>query len=304
MLKRIFFLLLGVTSVVILGSVFYFGKIYFDIKSAANSTYKTVERIPVLKNNNSTEAFSVLLLGVDNGDLNRNDVGRTDTIIVATVNPKNSQIKLVSIPRDTYVEIVGRSKRDKINHAYAFGGTAMTIATVEKLLDIPVDYYVEMNLKGLKELVDAVGGIEVNNPFSFFYEKTYFSIGKLYLNGESALKYSRMRYEDPEGDHGRQKRQQKIIEGISNKFKSINTLANYNRILDTVRENIKTDIPWNDMYTIIVKNKLPFFKVESKYLKGKELLGDGVVGDKDISYQQIDEVELYEVRELLKSQLK
>lgn len=80
----------------------------------------------------------------------------------------------------------------------------MSIATVEKLLDIPIDYYVEMNLKGLKELVDAVGGIEVNNPFNFFYEKTYFSIGKLYLNGERALKYSRMRYEDPEGDYGRQ----------------------------------------------------------------------------------------------------
>lgn len=82
------FLLLGLTSIVILGSVFY-----FDIKSTANNTYKTVERIPVLKNHDSNEAFSVLLLGIDNGDLNRNDVGRTDTMIVATVNPKNSQIK-------------------------------------------------------------------------------------------------------------------------------------------------------------------------------------------------------------------
>lgn len=163
------FLLLGLTSIVILGSVFY-----FDIKSTANNTYKTVERIPVLKNHDSNEAFSVLLLGIDNGDLNRNDVGRTDTMIVATVNPKNSQIKLVSIPRDTYVEIVGRSKKDKINHAYAFGGASMSIATVEKLLDIPIDYYVEMNLKGLKELVDAVGGIEVNNPFNFFMKKLTF----------------------------------------------------------------------------------------------------------------------------------
>lgn len=304
MLKRIFFLLLGLTSIVILGSVFYFGKIYFDIKSTTNNTYKTVERIPVLKSHNSSEAFSVLLLGVDNGDLNRNDVGRTDTMIVATVNPKNSQIKLVSIPRDTYVEIVGRSKKDKINHAYAFGGASMSIATVEKLLDIPIDYYVEMNLKGLKELVDAVGGIEVNNPFSFFYEKTYFSIGKLYLNGEHALKYSRMRYEDPEGDYGRQKRQQKIIEGISNKFKSINTLTNYNHILDAIRENIKTDIPWNDMYTIFVKNKLPFFKVESKYLMGDELLGDGIEGENGISYQKINEKELHEIQEYLKFQLK
>lgn len=95
-------------------------------------------------------------------------------MIVATVNPKNSQIKLVSIPRDTYVEIVGRSKKDKINHAYAFSGASMSIATVEKLLGISIDYYIEMNLKGLKELVDAVGGIEVNNPFSFFLKKLTF----------------------------------------------------------------------------------------------------------------------------------
>lgn len=297
-------MLLGLTSIVILGIVFYFGKIYFDIKSTANNTYKTVKRIPVLKNHNSNEAFSVLLLGVDNVDLNRNDVGRTDTMIVATVNPKNSQIKLVSIPRDTYVEIVGRNKKDKINHAYAFGGASMSIATVEKLLDIPIDYYVEMNLKGLKELVDAVGGIEVNNPFSFFYEKTYFSIGKLYLNGDRALKYSRMRYEDSEGDYGRQKRQQKIIEGISNKFKSINTLANYNHILDAIRGNIKTDILWNAMYAIFVKNKLPFFKVESKYLMGEEFLGDGIEGENGISYQQINEKELHEIQEFLKFQLK
>lgn len=113
-----------------------------------------------------------------------------------------------------------------------------------------------------------------------------------------------MRYEDPEGDYGRQKRQQKIIEGISNKFKSINTLTNYNYILDAISENIKADIPWNDMYTIFIKNKLPFFKVESKYLMGDELLGDGIEGENGISYQKINEKKLHEIQEYLKFQLK
>ncbi|RKJ22727.1 LytR family transcriptional regulator, partial [Butyricicoccus sp. 1XD8-22] len=95
------------------------------------------------------------------------DRGRSDSIIVMTVNPKTESIDMLSIPRDTRVEIVGKGVDDKINHAYAFGGVEMSMNTVEKFLDIPIDYYIKLNMEGFKEIVDAVGGVDVNNDIDF-----------------------------------------------------------------------------------------------------------------------------------------
>ncbi|WP_390628435.1 LCP family glycopolymer transferase [Bacillus litorisediminis] len=91
---------------------------------------------------------------------------------------------MLSIPRDTRVEIVGRDMEDKINHAYAYGGVAMSMATVENFLDIPIDYYIEINMEGFKEIVDAVGGVEVHNAFTFSYEGYTFEEGTIQLTGE------------------------------------------------------------------------------------------------------------------------
>lgn len=91
----------------------------------------------------------------------------------------------------------------------------MAMDTVQKYVDIPIDHYVSINMKGLKELVDAVGGIEVNNDLTFSQDGYDFTIGKITLNGDQALSYSRMRYEDPNGDYGRQERQRKIVEGVA-----------------------------------------------------------------------------------------
>ena len=110
------------------------------------------------------EPFSVLVLGVDERE---GDKGRSDTMIVLTVNPESKSTKMVSIPRDTYTEIVGKGIQDKINHAYAFGGIEMSMASIENLLDIPIDYVVQVNMESFKDIVDAVGGIKVNNTLDF-----------------------------------------------------------------------------------------------------------------------------------------
>ncbi len=156
-------------------------------------------------------------MGIDTGDLGRVDQGRSDTMMVATVSPEDQQTTIVSIARDTYVDIVGHGTKDKINHAYAFGGPAMSMDTVQKYLDIPVDHYISINMAGLKELVDAVGGIEVNNDLTFSQDNYDFTIGKITLDGDQALAYSRMRHEDPNGDYGRQERQRKIVEELLRK---------------------------------------------------------------------------------------
>lgn len=86
-------------------------------------------------------------------------------------------MKIVSIPRDSYTEIIGKGKKDKINHAYAFGGINMAVKTVENFLNIPVDHYIEVNMEGFRDIVDAVGGIEVNNDMEFKYGE-HFNKGK------------------------------------------------------------------------------------------------------------------------------
>ena len=139
------------------------------------------------------EPVSILLLGVDTGALGRTEKGRTDSMVIVTVNPHTEQTTLVSIPRDTYAEIVGYGTWDKINHAYNFGGTAMSINSVQSLLDIPVDFYVIVNMSGIKEVVDAVGGVDVDSPIAFNQNGYSFVVGTNHLDGEAALAFSRMR---------------------------------------------------------------------------------------------------------------
>ncbi len=241
--------------------------------------------------------FSVLLLGIDTGDDGRVEQGRSDTTIVATVNPRDKQTTLVSLARDTYVDIPGQGKQDKLNHAYAFGGASLAMDTVENYLNIPINHYVSINMAGLKELVNAVGGIEVNNNLTFSQDGYDFTIGKISLDGEQALSYSRMRYEDPNGDYGRQERQRKVIEGIVQKVLSLNSVSNYQEILTAVSDNMKTDLSFDDMKKIALDYRSAFGKVKQDQLQGTGFMQDGV------SYQRVDEQELTRVQQELKNQL-
>ena len=143
----------------------------------------------------NAKPINVLLLGIDNGAYGRpTEDGRSDTMLLLTANPSEKKAQLLSIPRDTYTEIVGMNYYDKINHAYAYGQAKMAINSVEKLFDINIDFYMEINMSGLMEFVDAVGGIEVTSPLTFTYEGRSFEEDKTeLLDGESALRFARMR---------------------------------------------------------------------------------------------------------------
>src|SRR5690625_1854237 len=111
---------------------------------------------------------SVLIMGVDASNVRANaESSRTDALMVATLNKDDKSVKLLSIPRDSYVYIPEVGYEDKINHAHAFGGTYAAIETVENLLDIPVDYYVKLNFHAFVDVVDAIGGVEVEVPYEF-----------------------------------------------------------------------------------------------------------------------------------------
>ena len=296
--KKIFAIIFGIILVLFLAVVGMGAKLYWDVSKSMDKTYETVERSKKSQVNlNNKEPFSVLLLGIDTGDDGRVEQGRSDTTIVATVNPRDKQTTLVSLARDTYVDIPGQGKQDKLNHAYAFGGASLAMDTVENYLNIPINHYVSINMAGLKELVNAVGGIEVNNNLTFSQDGYDFTIGKISLDGEQALSYSRMRYEDPNGDYGRQKRQRKVIEGIVQKVLSLNSVSNYQEILTAVSDNMKTDLSFDDMKKIALDYRSAFGKVKQDQLQGTGFMQDGV------SYQRVDEQELTRVQQELKNQL-
>ncbi|MCO5438745.1 LCP family protein [Enterococcus faecalis] len=296
--KKIFAIIFGIILVLFLAVVGMGAKLYWDVSKSMDKTYETVERSKKSQVNlNNKEPFSVLLLGIDTGDDGRVEQGRSDTTIVATVNPRDKQTTLVSLARDTYVDIPGQGKQDKLNHAYAFGGASLAMDTVENYLNIPINHYVSINMAGLKELVNAVGGIEVNNNLTFSQDGYDFTIGKISLDGEQALSYSRMRYEDPNGDYGRQERQRKVIEGIAQKVLSLNSVSNYQEILTAVSDNMKTDLSFDDMKKIALDYRSAFGKVKQDQLQGTGFMQDGV------SYQRVDEQELTRVQQELKNQL-
>jgi polyisoprenyl-teichoic acid--peptidoglycan teichoic acid transferase len=273
--------------------------VYNSLKGAVETMHKPLEREKSEKRQEEVTLekgtpFSVLLLGVDQRE---NDRGRSDSIIVLTVNPNNNSVKMVSIPRDTRTEIVGKGTTDKINHAYAFGGVEMSMNTIENFLDIPIDYYVQINMEGFKDIVDSVGGVTVQNDLDFTYEGTHFPKGELKLNGEKALKYSRMRYEDPRGDFGRQQRQRQIIQAVINEGASLSSLTNYGDIFTALGTNVKTNLTFNEMVTIQSK-----YKEASKSIEQIQVNAQGTM-IKGVSYQLISDQEKARLHQILSDQL-
>ncbi|TMW72362.1 LCP family glycopolymer transferase [Alteribacter natronophilus] len=201
--------------------------------------------------NPNSDPFSVLILGLDtrDGDLS----GISDAMVLATFNPEDGSIKMLNIPRDSRVEIVGRDRTDKINHAHAFGGVDMSIATVENLLNIPVDYFVSLNFDAFMKIINELGGVEVDVPMTFTEtdNATYGTItleeGRQTLNGEEALAYVRMRKSDPQGDLGRGERQKEVIESVVREAASFSSITRFGPLMDALEGNLYTNMSFNNV---------------------------------------------------------
>lgn len=255
-------------------------KIYSDVAGTTDKIYKDVETEEVRESSvdiNKKEPFSILLLGVDTGDLGRTEQGRSDTMMVLTVNPNTDTTTIVSIPRDTRTEIVGHGTTDKINHAYAFGGTSMSVNTVQSMLDIPIDHYVEVNMQGLQDVVNAVGGVQVTSPLTFSSEGYNFTEGvTASLDGKAALAYSRMRYDDPTGDNGRQERQRQVIQATVEKVASLSTISNYQDILGSLENNMQTSLEFDDMVKLFNNYRSAAGNIQQEQLAATGTTIDGI----------------------------
>ncbi len=276
--KKVLISILSIIGIIVIGVGGYAFYLYDSVEKTVASIHQPIDRSKSEKRTEQVviedrEPISILLMGVD---ARPGDRGRSDSLIVITVNPDDKSMKMVSIPRDTRTEIIGKGVNDKINHAYAFGGPEMTINTVENFLDIPIDYYVQVNMESFKDIVDAVGGVTVTNDFEFTYDKKKFEKGDIYLDGASALLFSRMRYEDPRGDFGRQERQRKIIQAVINKGASFTSLTKFDDILDIIGKNIQTNLTFDEMYDIQKNYKEARLNLEQSMINGNGTKIDGI----------------------------
>ncbi len=310
--KRLTRVLLWGTLAAVFGVGAYLVKAYYDVQNTAANIYNDVsidnkreEEVDIAE---ATQPISFLLLGVDTGtaEESRTEQGRSDTVMVCTVNPVTRTTTLLSIPRDTYASIIGYEDYydyvgeyyDKINHAYAYGGTEMSINSVQNFLDIPIDYYVEVNFDGLVDVVDAIGGIEITSPLTFdFYGPQFIEGETRVLTGYEALQFSRMRKQDPEGDLGRQKRQQMVIKAILDKVLSMGSLVNYKDLLKSVEDNVQTNVTLDDIISIASGYRNALENFEQQYLTGSEVYID------EIYYYYVDPEERLRISNLFREQL-
>lgn len=291
-------ILLAVIAVMLLVGGVFAAYAYYQTKQTANSIYKASDEnaSAVVK---QKKPLSILLLGIDTGADGRTDKGRSDTMIVATINPTTKKTTFVSIPRDTMAEMTasGETSIQKINSAYEIGGAKTAKKTVSKLLNIPINYYLTLNMGGLAKIVDAVGGVTVTSNLTFTFNNITIKKGTHHLNGKQALSFARMRYDDPKGDYGRQLRQQQVIKAVTKKLLSLNGVANYQKILSVVQNNLQTDLSFSDMKGLAANYRSAATNMVSDQLQGQDAYINGS------SYQIASTKEINRISKKLRKQL-
>lgn len=274
-------------------------KMYSDAKQAVDTTYKKVKHDSGrdnAKNIKEGKPFSILLLGTDTGEYGRTYKGRSDTIMVAVVNPKTETTTLASIPRDTKVSIPGHGFNNKLNAAYAYDGVSGAMNTIQSYLNVPIDHYIEMNMGGLVQLSSALGEIKVNNDLDFTNLGVHFPKGEVTIDKDNILAFTRMRYQDPRGDYGRQKRQREVLAGLVKKITTVNGVMKYQDILSALSSNMKTDITFDQMKTIASKYR------QADNVKQLQLQGDSQMID-GVSYEVVPQANLNKVSAQLRTAL-
>ena len=198
-----------------------------------------------------TEPFTILLMGIDSTDdvLTKNAVANGDSLILITFNPKTLNATMLSIPRDSYVPIAcwPGQRENKITHAAAYGTDCM-INTIENFFDVNIDYYAKINFKGLVNLVNAMGGIDVEVPQDLCTDNSNreeiicIKEGYQHLDGEGALVLSRNRKQLVNGDFGRGQNQQLVIQAMLQKVKTINSVNQFTSIFNTISNSLDTNL--------------------------------------------------------------
>ncbi|GGF94113.1 LCP family protein [Paenibacillus abyssi] len=272
-----------------------------DVQKKLEKSYKTLEgREPAqVSHKEDKKPFSLLLLGIDQRGHER---GRSDTMIYTVVRPVDRMMLMVSIPRDSYVEIPGRAKGDKITHAYVYGKAKLAIETVEKLFDTRLDHYAAINFEGFRDVIDAMGGIALpiekdlvnDDPY---HEKFVVKAGQNRYNGKDALNYVRYR-EDVGGDVSRTQRHQIFITALLDKATEFGQWTKIPQLIDIMGDNFTTDLAPDDMIDLAKS----MVKTGDRTLYSHTLKGEGRRSSSNgLWYYYLDEADLEKAKSWINS---
>ena len=250
----------------------------------------------------SIDNVSILFIGVDHGGARDTSVnGLSDALILATLNKDQNSVKLLSIPRDSYVYVPERDTYTKINHAHSYGGAKASIETIENLLEVPIDYYVRINFDAFIDIIDTLNGVTVEVPYEIREMDSNDTAGAIHLlpgeqllNGEEALAFARTRKKDSDLERG--KRQQQLIGAMVDRAVSINTLFNIDALLTAVGDNMNTSMRPSDIISFTNYGLSGKLDIETLNLTGSDLWTPTY-------YFQLNEESLEENKRILKEHL-
>lgn len=235
----------------------------------------------------SGDSFNIYISGIDTyGPIS--SVSRSDVNIIMTVNRATHKILLTTTPRDSYIAIAdgGQNQYDKLTHAGIYGVNA-SVHTLENLYGIDISNYIRLNFTSFLQLIDLVGGIDVENTQEFTSGGYNFPVGTVHLDAEQALIFVRERYSLANGDNDRGQNQEKVIAALIKKLRSPDNLANYQAILTGLEGSIQTDLSLETIMGL-VNTQLESgtqFTVESQAVTG--------TGRSDLSSYAIPGSQLY-----------
>lgn len=220
----------------------------------------------------TSEPFNVYISGIDTyGGIKK--VSRSDVNMIMTVNPKEKKILLTSIPRDMYVTLHSSGQLDKLTHSGIYG-IDETVSTVEDWLGTDINYYIRVNFTSLQDIVDAIGGVDVESPkvFKSAVSKYTYTEGMNHLNGEAALFFARERKAFADGDNERVKNQQRVVKAIVDKISGSSViLLKYTQLMNTVGQEVQTNLTEKDISSLVKMqlNDLGGWDIESISIMGK-----------------------------------
>lgn len=253
--KLVKFLLIIAGICVIMGLVIFYNAIdgmnYVEIDT--NWSDVKADSAPNWAIRSESDVTNILLLGID-GDGGENQ--RSDTIMILTLDGKNDVVKMTSILRDTYVFIPGRKSKTRINHAYAYGGAALAMQTVESNFRLDLERYIGIDMDGLTVVANKLGGVDIEltkaeaNTINKHVKNSELTDGMQHLNGAQATYYARIRKID--SDFGRTGRQRKLIKAMLTQFKKLNVLEQYS-VVSEATPYLTTNYSKRELFSIAIK---------------------------------------------------
>lgn len=240
-------IVIGLVIFIVAVPMVAFGYFYFKLNSIYDSSAAKDVKEKVEKADDKDGITNILLAGVDGNNLEKGN--RSDSMMILTIDEKNNDIRITSLARDTYVQIPGYGE-EKLTHAYAYGGPALLLQTIDKNFGLKIDKYAAVSFSSFEKIIDAMGGVEIDVlPKEVSYIQGVDSAGKQTLNGAEALAYSRIRYADDA--YHRDNRQRTVMQAAYNKLAS--NPGDLMEIGNTILGYTKTNMPPMEIFKLANK---------------------------------------------------